>query len=223
MAPLVRRTLTEQTYAELRRRILGFEYPVGDRLDVETIARELEVSPSPVKDALRQLASEGLVEIQPRRGTSIRRFSRADVMEIFGVRGIIEPGAMAAAARGGGLTPAVMAALEDTFREIAAASEGHDFRDHAAALEADTQFHLLVVEATGNAELLALARTFLGKARMMRHFAQGLPRAQATIEEHRRIVDALKSGREAAIESAVRDHLRRARDGILALMDERGL
>jgi len=130
---------------------------------------------------------------------------------------------MAAAARGGGLTPAVMAAVERTFEVIAAASEGQDFRDHASALEADTQFHLLIVGATANAELLALTRTVLGKARMMRHFAQGLPRAEATIEEHRRIVVALISGRADAIEAAVRDHLRCARDAILALMDERGL
>lgn len=223
MGALVRRTLTEQTYEELRRRILAFEYPVGERIDVETIARELEISPSPVKDALKQLASEGLVEIRPRSATRVRRFSRSDVFEIYGVREIIEPAAMVAAAELRAIHGPVLAAIEATFLRIAAASEGADFRDHAEALEADSAFHLLIVGAVGNRELLSVTRTVLDKARIMRHFAQGLPRAQATIEEHRRIVEAIRHGRPRVIEAAVRDHLRRARDGILALMDTRGL
>lgn len=223
MGRLVRRTLTEQTYEELRSRILRFEYPAGERLDVDIIARELEISPSPVKDALKLLSSDGLVEIHPRRATLVRRFSRDEVLHSYGVREIIEPGAMVAAARSGGLDAGVMAAIEDTFHRIRAASEGQAFLDHAAALEADTDFHLAVIGATGNPELLAIARTVLGKARMMRSFAQGLPRADATITEHRRILDALLAGDADLIEAAVRDHLRAARDGILTLMDARGL
>ena len=71
-----RESLTDQVREELKRRIMSAELSRGSRVDVEGLAAELSVSPSPVKDALRQLAREGLVEIKPRSGTHIRTFDR---------------------------------------------------------------------------------------------------------------------------------------------------
>jgi len=220
---LVHATLAEQAHAELRRRILAFELPPGHRLSVDRIADELGVSLSPVKEALKQLESDGLVEILPRRGTVVRAFDTADVVNLFEVREIIEAAAARRAIESGGLSPGTLDALDRAIEDIAAArGEGGHFADHQKGLLADSRFHCLIVEATGNPRLVQMHATLIDQLHLVRRFSMHLPRVAETLAEHRAIVAALRDAKPAAAEKAMRAHLGRARQAILAEMAQAG-
>lgn len=211
-------TLSQRVHAELRRRILNAELVRGERVNLEQLAEELHVSPSPLKDALRQLAREGLVEIRPRSGTVVRNFDGKDVADIYRCRDLIEPAAAAIVAAAGPAPAALIEALDDTIQTLVDASDGEQFIRPLKVSDADGAFHRLIVKATGNTVLAELHDILIARALMVRSYASGGPRAVETIAEHRAILMALAAGDAAAAEEASRLHLRGAERFILSSM-----
>jgi DNA-binding GntR family transcriptional regulator len=82
--------------SEIRRRILAGVYPLGSRLDQRTLAKELGISVSPVREALRLLQAEGLVENLPNRGAFVATLSRSELAELVMLRDLLDPIAMSA-------------------------------------------------------------------------------------------------------------------------------
>jgi DNA-binding GntR family transcriptional regulator len=100
MLTLQRPNLADQVYERLVAGIVSGQLPAGSPLNVGDLARELRVSPSPVRDALQRMASEGLVVPGPNRRTTVRLFTRREVEELFQVRELLEcAGVRLAAAR----------------------------------------------------------------------------------------------------------------------------
>jgi len=211
-------TLSQRVHAELRRRILCAELARGKRVNVEQLAEELQVSPSPVKDALRQLARDGLVEIRPRSGTVVRDFDAGDVADIYRCRLLIEPPAAAMVAAAGPATAELVAALEATIKSLVDATEGEHFVRPLEVSDADGAFHSLIVQATGNRILADLHETLIARALVVRSYASGGPRAVETIAEHRAILAALAAGDAEAAAAASRQHIEQAEDFILRSM-----
>lgn len=83
-------TAREHAYGYLRERILSRKIRSGSRLDLDAVARQLGVSRMPVREAVRQLASEGLVQIFPRRGVSVTGLVAQDIFELFHMRAVLE-------------------------------------------------------------------------------------------------------------------------------------
>jgi DNA-binding GntR family transcriptional regulator len=219
--PMLAATLAEQAYQELRRRILDAELVAGQRLNVEEIARDLAVSPAPVKEALKQLEAAGLVEIRARRGTLVRSFGASDVDDIYGVRAIIEPAAAASALRSGGVTSAVLRDLDTTVQAIERGSRGQRFRDAAAVLEADSSFHRIIVRSAGNRVLDGMYSALIDQSHLLRAFSLRSPRAAETVAEHRRILGALAKGDEDEAREACVAHLSSARAAVLREIEGR--
>ena len=213
-------TLSQRVHAELRRRIFSAELARGKRVNIDQLAGELKVSQSPVKDALRQLAREGLVEIRPRSGTVVREFDRGDVSDIYRCRDLIEPAAAAAVAAAGPAPADLCASLEVTIKTLVDASDGKRFIRPLEVSDADSAFHCQIVKATGNAVLAELHETLIARALVVRSYASGGPRAVETIEEHRAILAALAAGDPARAASTSCLHLQRAQDFILRSMGE---
>ena len=211
-------SLAEQVHDEIKRRILTSELALGDRLHVELLASELNVSSSPVKEALKQLEREGLVEIKPRSGTVVRRFTRQEVVDVYGARRIIEPAAAAIVVQQGAASPDLIAALEQTMEALADASSGASFTRPLDVTDTDSTFHRLIVEAIGNAVLTEMHSTLIDRARLVRNYASRGPRAVETLGEHRRIVDALKRGDQKEAAKASARHLEEAEIFILRSM-----
>src|ERR1700761_1180077 len=92
-------TNTTRVQDQLREAILAGTLEPGTRLRAEAVAERLSSSRTPVREALLLLAREGLVEIEPRRGATVRAFDAADVSDLYEVRSLIEPHAAALAAR----------------------------------------------------------------------------------------------------------------------------
>lgn len=201
-----RESLAEQVREELKRRIMSAELSRGSRVDVEALASELAVSHSPVKDALRQLAREGLVEIKPRSGTRIRTFDRRDVKEIYDCRRMIEPAAAAVVAEAGA-PAALIETLEATIEGLLAASEGDNFLRPIEVSDADATFHRAIVEASGNRVLAELHRILIDRALVVRSYASSGSRSQKTVAEHRAVIDAIVRGDAAEAAAASTRHL----------------
>lgn len=94
---LMKRSLAEQAYLELVRRIMEGQLDGGFRLTEEGLCREFGISRTPVREALRRLAEEGLIEALPRRGYQVCRPDPAAVEELFACRAMIEPLALKSA------------------------------------------------------------------------------------------------------------------------------
>ncbi len=94
MAKLKKTNLSEQAYRLLTERILRGIYPAGTRLTEEALAEEFGVSRTPLREALRRLTAEGLIEPQPKRGLRVTSPDDAEIAELFRCRSIIEPQAL---------------------------------------------------------------------------------------------------------------------------------
>ena len=90
MGSIVRSTLAEQAYSDLRERIMSGRLPAGHRLLPEELAVTLAISATPIKEALVRLDQDGLVAMETRRGAVVRRFTAADVRNLYEARQLIE-------------------------------------------------------------------------------------------------------------------------------------
>lgn len=219
MTAALNATLADRAFDELRARILSGRLVGGRRLLPEELAHDLAISQTPVKEALKQLEANGLVEIHARRGARVRSFTAGDVDDVYAARELIEPGVAAEAIRRGGVTPQRLAAIDDTIARLAGLMEGRQFRDIAGALEADGDFHRLIAEASGNRILVSMQRSIADQAHLVRYFSSSGADVADTIAEHRAIRDALAAGDPAAARAAVVRHIRAARERIRIEMD----
>jgi GntR family transcriptional regulator of vanillate catabolism len=156
-------TRTEDTIAALRRSILDGRFGPGVHLGEEALSQDFGVSRTPIRNALRVLANEHLLIYEPNRGYVVRRYTTADVLKAYDVRGTLEGMACRVVAETG-LTAAFRARLvainEAAGHIVAGRSWGQ--QEQAGWRDCNTDFHNTVMEAAGN-ELLYLA------AQQMRH------------------------------------------------------
>lgn len=150
-AVLEHQSLPETVRNALRRQILNNELPAGARLVEASIAADLGVSRATVREAMRALASEGLVEISPRRHSTVTRMSPDDADDVCFARYVLEAGIAKSltAADKVGLDEALAAAL-DRMDEAARAG------DLQALVDADVHFHGLIVHASGRRRAVEL-------------------------------------------------------------------
>lgn len=146
---LNREVLSSQVKDRILQWILEGELPPGSRIVETRVAKQLGVSQAPVREALRDLASVGIVEVAPYRGASVREPSRSELIEAMAVRGELEAiGARWAAERITDSTLENLRRLIDAMQE--AAREG-DTHQHALA---NTLFHQAIMESSGNRSLV---------------------------------------------------------------------
>lgn len=204
----------ERAYRHLRDTVLVDPAVQGTFLNEVELATEVGVSRTPVREALLLLAADGLVEMVPKRGAYVPPLSGRQIKELMELRGLLEQHAASVTLAAGAVPLAAMRdALAAQERLIETAQERliEAASDDAAQefIEWDRQFHQALVDAARN-ELIA--RTYAGlRTRQVRVGVAALFRAadrqRAVCGEHRRIVDALAAGDEAAARAAIEDHL----------------
>lgn len=188
----------------------------GAAIDKAEICGRFGVSRLPVTTALHRLAFEGLVRVEPQRGTYVSRIRLGDVLQWMAARRAIEAEVAAEAARR--LSPEARAALERNLRYQEAAVAGADF-DGFIGL--DVAFHYLLTGGLGLdriAETLDGLRVHLDRVRRLLLPEPG--RMSATLAEHRAIHDAIAAGRPAAAGRAMRRHLAVVVDRLAAFESE---
>ncbi len=205
--------LSLRIYHALKRMILTSQLAPGQRLSLEEYADHFNVSITPVRDALRALAADGLVEMQPRRGAFVTQPSEKQVREAFQIREVFECAAVDSAIQAG---QSVLSDLERMVDEIAATTVGDSHTDYLAYIHLDQRFHQRLIDSMNNqklSEIYAGLHSFtLITLLLCRASSQ---RASNTLEEHRGIVVALRAGDAQAAKRAITDHLRHAQEELI--------
>ncbi|MEO6998604.1 MAG: GntR family transcriptional regulator [Terracoccus sp.] len=197
----------EHAYTCIREQILSGERSGGEWLREDGLADSIGVSRTPVREALRRLAAEGLVLYQPNRGVQVQTWSASDLNEIYGLRSLLEPYGSRLAARTGRADCEALEALS-TRMEKEVNSRVPDL-DMVAELNND--FHRLIIEASGNARLTDLVTSNL-QVPLVRHTFSRYSSAslQRSMAHHRELVDALRVGDPEWAESVMRAHVHAA-------------
>lgn len=215
-----RNSLTERAYTEIRRRILENEMPAGTQVLEQELAEMLEMSRTPVREAMVRLADEGMVEVRPRHGMRVLPISADDMREIYDVLTALE--SMAAervAARG--VSPEELRALRQAVVDMDAALAADDLRTWAAA---DERFHLLLVEYCDNQRLRALVSGYWDQSHRVRLVTLGLrPKPVDSNKDHAAVVDAIARGDAVAARRLHRQHRVRSGETLVNLLKTHGL
>lgn len=208
VGPLPRRQmLADDVHEAIKALIMDHALEPGARVSIDGLARQLGVSPTPVREALARLESAELVVKEPLRGyRTSPLLSREQLDDLYQFRLLIEPWAAARAAEhadAGGRDR-----LEAEMRSCA--TPASDTYDSYKALAAhDTRFHVLVAELAGSAQVRrAFERTHCHLHIFRLHYDRGL--GERTLAEHRRITRAVLDRDPVAAEAAMRGHLEAA-------------
>ncbi|MBA2528368.1 MAG: GntR family transcriptional regulator [Euzebyales bacterium] len=199
-------TIAERAYLEIRARVLAGDYPGGSRLREEELAKAVGVSRTPVREALRRLDAEGLVEFVPNRGAHVAAWSEDDLAEIFGLRTVLEGyGARLCARKVAASDLEELCALAEQMESLASRGvDGH--YDEMAVL--NHRFHRLVIEAAGNKRLAGLLDSLVQfplQHRTLRQYSD--ERLARSMAQHRELVQALATGDGEWAEAAMRAHV----------------
>ena len=194
---------SERVYRDLRRRIRELELLPGSRLRKNEIAMEYGVSRAPVSEAIARLAEEGLVDVYPQNGSFVAPIRQEDVHESLLIRTGLEVEAIRR------VTQAADAELLARLEENLAAQEEAVKRNDMVKLdELDEAFHATIFAATHSPRaqrLLDATRALLDRPRFHALPEDGRPKA--TVAEHRRIVDAIRTGDVEMAGAAMRVHI----------------
>jgi DNA-binding GntR family transcriptional regulator len=213
---LKRSTLGDDVYQTLRSAVLEHTLSPGDRMNIDGLARELEVSPTPVREALARLESEGLVRKRPLAGYTVSPLlTRAEFADMFDMRLLLECAAARWAAERA--TPQQRTELVTEAGRTVPAGEDHAW--HSAFTTLDAHLHNLVAEAAASpllSESIVRLHAHLHLHRRYFPYAQ----TAVTTQEHQRIAAAISASDPDAAEAAMRVHLTEARERHLATFEK---
>lgn len=200
----------------LRAAIVGGRLSSGEHINQETIARELGVSRTPVREALRLLERDGLVRLEPNRGAFVAEFTDRDLFEIYELRELLEPYAAGIACAVA--TRADASALRDLADRIEATWEDAP----EASFLANREFHERLCAPCQNDLLMALLGQVWSQQAALRIFTHyaggGAAFAARTHAQHRAIVDAYASRDSATVRELVRSHIAEAHEATVKLI-----
>jgi DNA-binding GntR family transcriptional regulator len=213
---LKRSTLGDDAYDTLRALVLEHVLPPGERINIDALSRELEVSPTPLREALARLESEGLVRKRALVGYTVSPLlTPAEFADMFDVRLLLECAAARWAA--GRATDEQRAELVALAGQVIEGGDDHHW--HAAFTALDTQLHDLVALASASPLLRdGISRLHAHLHLHRRYFP--FEHIAITNEEHRRVAAAIRDGHADLAETAMREHLTRARDRHLVVFEE---
>lgn len=205
--------VTDTVYQLLRERIVEQSLPPGSKINVEEVAKQLDVSRTPVHEALATLAADGLVEVRPRRGTYVTEFTVQDYAETLDIRRALELLACETACQNA--TDDDIAELERLVNKMEKEIHGAPNAAEAARIHdaLNLAFHKRLVELSGNRRLIATyddLRAHLRIARAHVDATEWLQRVPIETREHSDILHALSRRNVEATKQALDAHLRRS-------------
>ncbi|MFO6464282.1 GntR family transcriptional regulator [Jannaschia sp. KMU-145] len=207
-------TTAASAYDAIRDRILSGAIQPGDRLRETALGDELGLSRTPVREAMRRLEQDGLLEHVPHRGVVVRRLDPQQITELYLIRGVLEGTAARLAAQHG--SEAEIAAL----RELLATQPSEaDDKGAAEASRRNAVFHRAIRDAAHNRFLLTAMEGVEGSLALLGPTTLGMPgRIAAAGVEHAAILDAIAARAPDAAEAAARAHIMQAHQARLRLL-----
>ena len=207
--------LREVVCETLRDAIRKGKLKPGERLMESQLAEDLGVSRTPVREAIRKLELEGYVIMMPRRGTYVANLSIRDVNEVFEIRTALDSLASGLAAER--ITDEELERLQRLLVAIGGYIEENDMDK---IVECDTEFHDLLYQASRNSRLVGIIFNLREQLTRFRSTSMAFPgRLKATLEEHRRIVEAIAQGDVAEARAAAEYHMEKSEQTLLESME----
>lgn len=207
--------LREVVCETLRDAIRKGKLKPGERLMESQLAEDLGVSRIPVREAIRKLELEGYVIMMPRRGTYVANLSIRDVNEVFEIRTSLDSLASGLAAER--ITDEELERLQRLLVAIGGYIEENDMDK---IVECDTEFHDLLYQASRNSRLVGIIFNLREQLTRFRSTSMAFPgRLKATLEEHRRIVEAIAQGDVAEARAAAEYHMEKSEQTLLESME----
>jgi DNA-binding GntR family transcriptional regulator len=204
--------VAERAYVELRDRIVTLRLAPGTVIREDELMREMEIGRTPLREAVKRLALENLVAVQPRRGTFVSAVEAADIVNISEVRAELEGYAAELAALR--MDGAARGAAEQLLDEIEEVTEPHD---QEWLMRFDERIHRFTWEATGNPYLVeTLERYFTHSLRIWYLVLDRVPGLGHTVHDQVHLVEALLERDPARAREIMREHVRAFQREILA-------
>jgi DNA-binding GntR family transcriptional regulator len=215
---LERRGLRDRVYDLVLDMLMSADIEPGSRLSIDTIARDLRVSPTPVREALVQLERTGLVTREAHKGYRVAPpISDGQLEALFDARLVLEGGATELAAEHADSLVPLLADALDEHREVTKRVQDaavHDDLSVALLREyfaIDWHFHHLIFEGTNNPFLIDMSEAISTRVHRMRQtVTTGVSDARFAVVEHSAVLDAFREG-PAAAAAAMRDHIEKVR------------
>ena len=215
-----RLTMAERAYRAIKHRILENQFPAGTIMLEQELAQLLEMSRTPVREAMVRLAREGMIDIRPRHGMRVLPVSANDMREIYEILTALESEAAGQIARDG-TTPARLEALREAVAQMDRALDADDLDAWARA---DDRFHRLILESCRNNRLKAIIEQFWDQSHRVRMLTLRLrPKPSGSNSDHRTLVDAIERRDADTAQRIHHDH--RAKNGrmLVEILERHGL
>ena len=206
LSSVERASMTEQVLRELREAIIEGRIPQGEPLREVSLAATLGTGRSAVREAIRQLVQEGLVDYEPHRGAFVRVMSLADRLDVYVAREAIET---AAARRILDAPPKDLTDLRAALDDLARAARDND-RVTQPVIDTDIRFHQELVRLAGSPRLVRAHDTLAAESKMLLRHQPEYPWSRY-VTDHARLLEAVEQ-RDPATPDLVADHLRLSRD-----------
>lgn len=210
----VRETIAQRVTRIVRDYILNFQpgFRPGERVYIDQLSRMFGVSPTPIKEALKRLEAEGLIEVRARRGCFVACPSLRDIEETIAIRAGLEQ--LALRLCGGQPSDTRFAALARALEACEAhvtAGQHEDYRRE------DIAFHRTLVEMSENNQLVSLYLSLLQQLQITTvYIPRGDHNVRASLAEHRQLLRVIRGGRLEEIERMLEEHWHRSKERVKA-------
>ena len=204
-------TMKHQIYQIIKKEICDGNYPPGQWLQEKELAEQLNVSRSPVREALKQLVDEGLAIEYPNKGVFVKEFTGKDIEEIYDLRTLLESYAIKNSVKT--LTSINIQELMDILQKLVKCYEDNDLAHY---IEIDSHLHQYIITLGGNSLVVDIYRRVYSQSQQFRIYSLTTQRRfDDSVTEHRGIVENLIAGNWKEADRINRIHLSLAREEII--------
>ena len=203
--------LRDVIFETLRKAIINGEIKPGERLMEVSLAEQMGVSRTPVREAIRRLEAEGLVTMIPRKGTHVSEVTVIDIMDVLEVRAALDKLATGLAAKN--INPNQIKCVENIHKQFINYVEKHNIE---AAIRKDIEFHDIIYSISGNPRLVAVSsslREQIYRFRVM--YMSDTIIAENVGQEHAEMLDALRNNEEKKAAELAEEHIRHQMETII--------
>lgn len=201
-------TLRERIVDFIKDAVVTGRLKPGERVPEQEIAESFGISRTPIREAFRQLESEGFITVTPRKGAVVSPITDKDVSEFYEIKSLLEGFAARTACLT--LTPKEIKRLETLNAQMEKYAERDDVKGF---FKLDNQFHDTFLKACGNEKLCVLIHQLVQQFERFRITALALPgRMRDSVRQHFEIIEAFKTGNTVLVETLVKANAERGRD-----------
>lgn len=197
----------DKAYEVLKQRVIGGAFAPGAQLKEEAIARDLAISRTPVRAALKRLVDDGLATADPNRGVRVAQWTESDIEETFDLRGMLEAHGASLAARRGGVELADT--LDDLNEHMAQVIDegGPELAERLA--QNNSRFHRAILGASGSPRLRTMLEGLIDMPLVIRsHYISTLQDKVQSLQHHRDLASAIRAGDGELARQTMLLHLR---------------